>query len=314
MVQKSYSAKIPGSLMLFGEHAVLHGYPAIVCTINKYINVVLTPRHGQKVVINSVSLGELEFDLSDIKVMPPFKFVLTAILNFKKQIIDGFDLKISSDFSEQVGLGSSAAVTVAVLSVIHKWLNGKVPDNLALFKMARRIVQQVQGVGSGADIAASVYGGAVMYTMDPLTIKLLANVPQIKAVYSGKKIPTVVVIKKTEAMRKKHPKIFAGLYKSMGNCAEQAALAINKKDWQKLGELMNINQGLLDALGVNNEILSQLIYDLRVAPDILGAKISGSGLGDCVIGLGKLPQNYFPRNAGQKKAGVMQIGINHEQT
>ena len=50
---------------------------------------------------------------------------------------------------------------------------------------------------------------------------------------------------------------------------------------------MNINQGLMDSLGVNNSRLAELVYELREDPNIQGSKISGSGLGDCVVGLGK---------------------------
>ena len=63
-----------------------------------------------------------------------------------------------------------------------------------------------------------------------------------------------------------------------------------------LGEIMNIHQGLQDALGVNNAILSELIFSLRSHPHIYGAKISGAGLGDCVIGLGKVKKNSFSKN------------------
>ena len=68
---------------------------------------------------------------------------------------------------------------------------------------------------------------------------------------------------------------------------QQAFEAAARGEWETMGELMNINQGLMDALGVNNARLAELVYALREDPNILGSKISGSGLGDCVVGLGK---------------------------
>jgi len=68
---------------------------------------------------------------------------------------------------------------------------------------------------------------------------------------------------------------------------QRAFAAAATEDWETVGELMDIHQGLMDAMGVNNAELSELVYALREDPNILGSKISGSGLGDCVVGLGK---------------------------
>ena len=73
----------------------------------------------------------------------------------------------------------------------------------------------------------------------------------------------------------------------IGRVTQYALEAASRADWQAVGELMNINQGLMDALGVNNEQLAKLVFALREDPGIMGSKISGSGLGDCVVGLGK---------------------------
>jgi len=110
------------------------------------------------------------------------------------------------------------------------------------------------------------------------------------AVYSGYKTPTHEVIAKVEKKRAQCPTVFASLYNAIDCCAKNAIIAIKKKDLAQLGLLMNIHQGLQDALGVNDAVLSKLIFELRAKPNIYGAKISGSGLGDCVIGLGEKRQ------------------------
>jgi mevalonate kinase len=73
----------------------------------------------------------------------------------------------------------------------------------------------------------------------------------------------------------------------MEQCAMNAADAVAMQDWTTLGLMMNTAQGLLDALGVNNAALARIVYDLRADAGILGSKISGSGLGDCAVGLGR---------------------------
>ena len=72
---------------------------------------------------------------------------------------------------------------------------------------------------------------------------------------------------------------------------------------------MDVNYDLQEALGVSNEILAELVFALRKFKHISGAKISGSGLGDCVIALGNIPNNSFPQSEFQAKLGVIQIEV-----
>jgi len=286
MASKSYKASAPGSLMLFGEHAVLHGSQAIVYAIDRYITATLVPRADQIIHIKATNFGEYKLNISDFVIKPPFEFVLTAIAKYLQNLPSGFDLLIKSEFAENIGLGSSAAVSVATLKVLQERLK-LVSKPMQLVKDAREVVQKVQGVGSGADVAASVFGGVIVYKMNPLRIKRLTNKPPLTVVYSGKKTLTVEVIHKVMALEKRHQQLFSSLYQLINKCVTKAIPAINNKNWQKLGELMNIHQGLQDAMGVNNEALASLIFNLRQNSHIYGAKISGSGLGDCVIGLGR---------------------------
>jgi mevalonate kinase len=62
-------------------------------------------------------------------------------------------------------------------------------------------------------------------------------------------------------------------------------IAIQEQDWLELGFLFNEQQKCMKSLGVSDDHLDSLIAELRAQPNILGAKISGSGLGDCVIGV-----------------------------
>lgn len=300
-----YKTKVPGSLMLLGEHAVLRGSLAIVCAVNRYLTVTLIPRDDQVININSALLGNIQLHKNDFNIRAPWELVLMAIATQVEKIPSGFDLTIESDFSDKIGLGSSAAVVVAIIKILDQWLNSK-HTSIAILKTAREVIRAFQGVGSGADVAASVFGGVISYQMEPLLVESLHAKLPLVAVYSGSKVSTKEVIKKVDAVCAKHANVVKTIFSSIDCCTREAIDAINDSDWRKLGELMNIHQGLQDALGVNNEILSELIFALRQHKNIYGAKISGSGLGDCVIGLGELPENYFPRNSYQRDLGVKQ--------
>ncbi len=279
--------------MLLGEHAVLHGRPALVCAVNRRIRVTLRPRADREVHIRS-SLGRYAIAIDQLQPADPFRFVIAAVLRQKDRLDAGLDLEIESEFSHQVGLGSSAAVTVATTAALLAWI-GEPAEPQTIFDESLPVVRQTQGLGSGADVAASVFGGIVAYRASPVDIRKLDGTHPLTVIYSGSKRPTVEVVKLVEAAHAAQPKAFDTIFSLMGWSADAAAEAIAHGDWQTVGELMNINQGLMDAIGVSNRVLSEIVYALRDDPGILGSKISGSGLGDCVIGLGRAKRTEWPQ-------------------
>jgi len=275
---KQFSAWAPGSLFLMGEHAVLRGRMAIVCAVDEKITATLTPRGDETINISS-ELGEYQTQISDVKLEKPFTFVLAAIDFFKNNFVSGFDLKIESDFSHELGLGSSAAVTVATLRVLSEWLGVEID----LLSVGISVIRKVQGVGSGADVAASVYGGVIAFQDGK--VEELNNYPPFVHIYSGSKTPTVDVIKKVEARFESCPSVRDHIFDSIHLCSEAARELIINKSWNELGKIFDLAQGFMEALGVSNDELNKMLADLRGAEHISGAKISGAGLGDCIIGV-----------------------------
>lgn len=282
-----FKASAPGSLMLLGEYGVLDGGHALACAVDKRITVTLTPRADERIDIVSSLHGSYTTDLSQLKNEKPFQFVLGALQQYQSKMRRGCTIEIASEFSDKVGFGSSAAVTVATLAAIITWLNIKISP-LDLVRQGRNVVRSVQGVGSGTDIAASVFGGIVGYRAQPLFAEKYSTVYPITALYAGFKTPTVDAIKHVQQHFSAYPNLFRSLSHSIGQCGLEGMQLVRKEDWMALGRIMDVQQGLMDALGVNPLLLRDMIKDLRKSSDILGAKISGSGLGDCVIGLGHL--------------------------
>ena len=300
-------ASAPGTLMLLGEHAVLQGAKALVLAVDKRIRVRLSPQSARMVRIDS-ALGSYESSLDLLREDERFRFVLAAIGQFKERVPSGFSLTIDSDFSHQLGLGSSAAVTVAVLAVLNYWLEQRC-DPQQLFAHARRAMLEVQGRGSGADLAAAIEGGLVTYQQQG-EWQGIAELPEVGLYYSGYKLKTPLVLQRVAAASERLPLLYEELYRLMGLCAEQACEAAKNADWPQLGRLMNIYQGLMDALGVNDAKLSEMVYTLRQSDRVLGAKISGSGLGDCVISLG-IPEQSLDFEAIPIKVGRQGVEVDY---
>lgn len=278
------TASAPGSLMLLGEHAVLHGYRALVCAINRRMTVRLSALAGDSVRIFS-ALGDYQSPLDDLVDHPSLRYVLQSIRQQSEHLPSGFELKIDSEFSAEIGFGSSAAVTVATHAALMHWIMGEPPKPETLFSQALETVQTLQGRGSGADLAASVFGGMVGYTTAPEFQPLGISIP-LTAVFCGYKTPTPEVILRVEQLMAENPEKYERIYAEVDASVKAAITCLQEHDFPAFGEILNRNQQLMDEMGVNTPELKEIVEALRAEPEIFGAKISGSGMGDCAVGVG----------------------------
>lgn len=285
MAVASLKTSAPGKLMLLGEHGVLAGSHCLIAAVDKRISVELRPRADRQVHIRT-EFGAYSSTVNALEPDNRFGFVIAALKMFSEELPSGLELQINSGFSHTVGLGSSAAVTAAVVAALRSWCR-KDENPEPIFAASLQVIHNVQGTGSGADVAASIHGGVVLYRMHPLLISPIPAAPALTVVYCGYKVPTAEVISRVKALQQRHPQIYQHIYQTMDAISLQAAAAIRQEEWQRVGTLMNVNQGLLNAIGVSNGDLEELIEWLRQDSAIHGAKISGSGLGDCVIALGE---------------------------
>jgi mevalonate kinase len=276
--------------MLLGEHAVLHGRRALVCAINRRMTVRLRTLDKPVLKINS-TLGSYEEPLSRLPDHPEFRFVLDAVRQARPE--QGIELEIQSDFSSDIGFGSSAAVTAATHAVLMRFKRGQ-PVHCSncnatmhgltpfLFQQSLETIRRVQGRGSGADVAASVFGGTVAYRAAPQEVLPLKQSFPLTAVYSGSKMKTVEVIARIEKARSADPERFERIFDQMDE-----AIGRVLADFTVLGEMLVENQSYMEEMGLCNPALAVIIDQFRKAG--IPAKISGSGLGDCAVGLGDFP-------------------------
>lgn len=300
-----YKATAPGSCMFFGEYSVLFNQPALVFAINRYITVTLLPRSDDKIIIHS-ALGQHETTRKQISITPPFEFVLSAISSFE-HLSSGFDLQIEAQFSDQLGFGSSAAVTVATLACLYQFTHLGL-DKKQLLLSARHVIQSVQGLGSGADVAASIYGGLIRYQMDNTDVTPLTFSPDIHLIYSGHKVKTKHVVANVLKT------IFSDAHKQTaieqnGVLVKKASDSIATQDWRALSIHLQNAHAFFHTLNASTETLDQLITSCQNLPACLGAKISGAGFGDCILAVGELAKKTFPQNEAQKALGIQQFDL-----
>jgi len=286
----AYKVSVPGSLMLMGEHAVLRGYPGLVAAIDKRMCVKVTPRSDHEVSIQS-TLGTAQWSLDALPAASEtFQFLLAVIRMLKSKLNSGIDLNITAEFSDQMGFGSSAAVVVGSLAAIWVAIYNEAPTPMELWTMATQVIREVQGFGSGADAAASIFGGVLGVVSDKSVEKIAETLP-LTVVYSGAKCPTSTVVNLVNQRVSAQPEFAQRIFETMQQGVLKSIPAIKSADWQALGHIIDQQQSLMHDLGVSTPALETLIEDLRKTPGIFGAKISGSGLGDCIIGIGTASLN-----------------------
>ena len=140
---RTVTASAPGSLMILGEHAVLHGRHALVCAADRRVTVRAAARAGGWIRVRS-ALGEAEFPAGRVEGLDGMPFVREALRGVLDGLAGGADIRIESDIEPTLGLGSSAAVTVATLAAVRSLAGGNVSAE-AIAREARDVIRAVQG-------------------------------------------------------------------------------------------------------------------------------------------------------------------------
>lgn len=285
------TASAPGKLMLFGEHAVVFGYPCMVTAVDQRVYVTVEKNGDDVLFLEAPDLGLMAYsktisDLGNKDVPRSVAFIEMLYRRFLERYPQkqGVVVKTRSDFSSSFGFGSSSAVTVAFAKALTV-LYGIELDNYQLFDLCYRAVIDVQGVGSGFDIASAIWGGTIYY-VPPAKVVDYVDLDGMQMVvgYTKIKADTATIVRMVAEMRTREPERIDKVMKEISLIVEDAKKVIAQRDWKQLGLLMTRNQQLLAQLQVSGDKLDQLI-DKAQKNGAYGAKLSGAGGGDCMIAM-----------------------------
>jgi len=287
-------ASAPAKVILFGEHFVVYGEPAIVIAVDKRAYAEATLRNDNQIYINSINLSVSGFfkgkhfqpeknDKTAVSKLVPIKNSAEQVLKKTNKSI-GVNIKIQSDIPASAGLGSSAAVAAATAAAVGHLVGIKLPKE-DVFNIALNAERIVHGTPSGIDPAISTYGGTILFQKSkgftPLDVKI--NIPLVVG-NTNLERSTGDLVAAVKLRRDNYPSIIDPIIKTGGEIALRAVDALKKGNLKVLGELLSINHALLSAVGVSTEALDRLIYAARNT-GAYGAKLTGGGGGGCMIAL-----------------------------
>ncbi len=291
-------ASAPGKMILFGEHSVVYGKPAVVLAIDRRAKVYAEKRTDKKVFIDADNLGfsgYFEGDEYHAVRGKAWRGRNLAALNVSARktmeylgVEGGVNLKVRSMIPIAVGLGSSAAICVTTVSAVERLFDAGL-KNEEISKLAFEGETIIHGKPSGVDNNVSTYGGVLSYDKENgiKRHKLEKNIPFIIG-NTKKKRSTKKMVENVAALRERNPVEMEKILNSMGLIAESGLDALMKADINRIGDLMDLNHGLLSAIGVSTMKLEILCHTSR-NNGALGAKLTGAGGGGCMIALAEEP-------------------------
>jgi mevalonate kinase len=298
------TVSVPGKVTLLGEHAVVYGKPALVSAINRRVYITVEGRDDSNIKIfsNDIKLqglslklnGEIssfEFETWEKKsqILEPLRYILKALevaaQHYGKKI--GANIMVRSEMPIGAGLGTSAAISVGTVAAYSALLGHEMNLN-EVARMGHATEVAVQGIASPMDTAITTFGGT-------LYIKPEGTKPFIERIdvpcdftsvlgYTQREETTSQILRRVKAAKDQNPKVVELIMDAIGLLVEEARSCIKKGDPKSFGDLMNINHGLLDSLGVSTRALNEMVYASRSA-GALGSKLTGAGGGGCMIAL-----------------------------
>ncbi|WP_057893701.1 mevalonate kinase [Lacticaseibacillus brantae] len=272
-------------IILMGEHAVVYHQPAIALPIKAIrLTATLRPQPKDQMIASTFYSGSL-------RAAAKTRFagiaqLIRQLLRFFDAEQQGFMLTIASELPAERGMGSSAATAVAIVRAFYQAFGQALPREI-LLNWASVSEKLIHGNPSGLD-AATTSASHPQWFIKNQKPKALRLPPEGVLVIAdtGTSGHTGEAVGQVAALLQGDKDYYQPEIAAIGNLVKVGALALAQDDLVTLGHLMTTNQQHLKTLGVSTPALDHLV-DVAEDAGALGAKLTGSGLGGCMIALAK---------------------------
>jgi mevalonate kinase len=277
-------ASAPGKLILFGEHFVVYGLPAIATAIEA--RTVAEVKKARKFSLhdNRPETPGYKKEKRDQQSDSIQRILRAMGLEGEKVSIN-----LGGDLIAASGVGASGASCAAIAAALNEEFKlGKGIDEIN--DVAYEGERGYHGVPSGIDNCCSSYGGFILFRKDLKTRKGIVRQLHSKAVLSiiigntGITSNTTEVVEDVKRRKQKDPDKFSRMLDDYTVIVEEGETALDNGELKTIGLLMNMNHQILKEMGVSCPELEELV-DVASGSGALGAKLTGTGRGGLMIAL-----------------------------
>ena len=277
-----------GKTILFGEHFVVFGLPAIASALGSYTNAKVKILDGKSWTIDdqrpaTPGYKKKKYDESEQSIKNVIEHLKIDTESQKLEITFAGDLIAAS------GVGASAAQCTSLARALNESFNLNLDDE-KINKAAYEGEKAYHGTPSGIDNTASTYGGLIWFVKNlsggENTIDLLLSPKKMPLVIanSGITASTIEVVNDVKRLKEANPEKFEKIFNEYKSLSENAKKALLEGDISTVGDLMNQNHKLLQKITVSGEINDKLV-NIALKNGAIGAKMTGTGRGGLVIAL-----------------------------
>jgi mevalonate kinase len=293
-----------GKVILLGEHAVVYGVPAIVVGIDRGATARATSiaTSGPSALVLGAEGREASVSVTTGEASDVAR-AFTALLE-ACGVTAPVRVEATTELPAAAGLGCSAALGVAIVRALDA-LRGHttaLPNETIERAMAWEKV--FHGNPSGIDATAATRGGCLFYERSHGGVHLQQmklGAPLVLAVgHTGIPSTTRAMVEHVAKLRERKPEVVDRSFEGIRSLVGNARLALEADDHVGLGRLMDLNQMILSGLMLSTEEIESMCRLAREA-GALGAKLTGSGGGGCVVALAE--KDPEPILARWEKAG-----------
>jgi hydroxymethylglutaryl-CoA reductase len=283
LATEAETATAAGKVILFGEHAAVYGRHALALPIDNAVEAVAS-RSSSLTTLTITDWGlSLTVDAGKAEGLDGAVNLIRRELGVGEQQLD---IKVRSHLPRGVGLGSSAAIAVAMVRAIARCIDVEL-DDARVNAIAFECEKLAHGTPSGIDNTLSCFGQPLLFRKngdtEMETLELQERPPLVVAISheAGLTREVVASVRQRYEANAAH---YEQIFDQIDSISRQGAAALQTVDYETLGQLMNICQGLLNAIEVSTPELEQMIGIARSAGAI-GAKLTGAGGGGSIVAL-----------------------------
>jgi mevalonate kinase len=275
------TASASGKAILLGEHAAVYGRPALAVPVQAvHAHAEVSGFEGNRVHVEAPDIG-VDTYLDQLPEKRPIAKAIRLAMQ-EADVTGGIQVRVTSDIPRASGLGSSAAVSVAIIRAICEHFGRDIAaDRVA--QIAFEVEKLHHGDPSGIDNTVVAFEIPVLFIKgeEPRPLGVTGRF-QFVIGDTGEPSPTKELVTMLRGRWSGDDEFVDAIFDSIGELAEQASASIGRGEIGNLGPLMNHCQTLLETLGVSGPSLERLNLAAREA-GAMGAKLSGAGGGGIMI-------------------------------